>query len=89
MSADGRTLFVGSAVDGAAVFTIDTATLQIAHRWPMSADVSDIGLSVDGQRLYVALQDGVTVLDAGTGQKLTDGVVPGDRVHPPRGIDRG
>ena len=37
----------------------------------MSADVSDIGLSVDGHRLYVALQDGVTILDAGSGQELT------------------
>jgi DNA-binding beta-propeller fold protein YncE len=71
VSADGRTLFVGSAVDGAAVFAIDTATLQVAQRWPMSADVSDIGLSVDGRRLYVALRDGVAVLDAGTGEELT------------------
>ena len=43
----------------------------MTHRWPMSADVSDIGLSVDGRRLYVALQDGVAILDAGSGQELT------------------
>ena len=30
-----------------------------------------LGLSVDGRRLYVALRDGVAVLDAGTGQELT------------------
>jgi DNA-binding beta-propeller fold protein YncE len=70
VSADGRTLFVGSAVDGPAVFAIDTATLQVAHRWSMSADVSDIGLSVDGLRLYVALNDGVAILNSSTGQEL-------------------
>ena len=37
----------------------------------MSGDVSGLGLSVDGQRLYVALQNGVEVLDAATGQELT------------------
>ena len=64
VSADGRTLFVGSLGDGAAVYAIDTSSMQIVHRWPMSGDVSGLGLSVDGLRLYVALPDGVTVLDA-------------------------
>ena len=71
VSADGRTLFVGSAVDGAAVFAIDTATLEVAHRWPMTGDVSGLGLSVDGLRLYVALNDGVAILNSSTGQELT------------------
>ena len=71
VSADGRTLFVGSAVDGPAVFAIDTATLQVAHRWPMTGDVSGLGLSVDGLRLYVALSDGVAILNSSTGQELT------------------
>jgi DNA-binding beta-propeller fold protein YncE len=71
VSADGRTLYVGSFGDGAAVFAIDTTSLQVVHRWPMSGDVSGLGLSVDGQRLYVALQDGVAVLDAANGHELT------------------
>jgi DNA-binding beta-propeller fold protein YncE len=71
VSADGRTLFVGSAGDGAAVFAIDTTSLRVVHRWPMRGDVSGLGLSVDGQRLYVALQDGVTALDASTGAELS------------------
>jgi DNA-binding beta-propeller fold protein YncE len=77
VSADGRTLFVGSAVDGAAVFAIDTATLQVADRWPMTGDVSGLGLSVDGLRLYVALDDGVTILNSATGQELTAMPFPG------------
>ena len=32
--------------------------------------MSGLGLSVDGLRLYVALEDGVAVLDAATGQEL-------------------
>jgi hypothetical protein len=71
VSADGRTLFVGSREDGDAVFAIDTASLEVVHRWPMSGDVSGLGLSVDGLRLYVALQDGVAILDSSTGQELT------------------
>ncbi|MGZ5298651.1 MAG: YncE family protein [Actinomycetota bacterium] len=71
VSADGRTLYVGSLDDGAAVLAIDTASLEVAHRWPMHGDVSGLGLSADGQRLYVALEDGVAVLDAATGQELT------------------
>jgi hypothetical protein len=45
--------------------------MQVVHRWPMSGDVSGLGLSVDGLRLYVAQPDGVTVLDASTGAELT------------------
>jgi len=71
VSADGRTLFVGSLGDGAAVYAIDTSSMQVVHRWPMSGDVSGLGLSVDGRRLYVALPDGVTILDASTGAELT------------------
>jgi DNA-binding beta-propeller fold protein YncE len=71
VSTDGRTLFVGSAVDGAAVFAIDTATLEVMDRWPMTGDVSGLGLSVDGLRLYVALDDGVAILDSTTGRELT------------------
>ncbi len=71
VSADGRTLYIGSLADGAAVFAIDTTSLDVVSRWPVQGDVSGLGLSVDGLRLYVALQDGVAVLDAVTGEELT------------------
>ena len=45
--------------------------MEIVHRWPVSGDVSGLGLSVDGRRLYVALSDGVTALDPSTGAELT------------------
>ena len=70
-------MFVGSLSDGAAVYAIDTSSMQIVHRWPMSGDVSGLGLSVDGLRLYVAIPDGVTVLDASTGSQLTSLPFPG------------
>jgi hypothetical protein len=43
----------------------------VTDRWPMSGDVSGLGLSVDGLRLYVALDDGVAILNSSTGQELT------------------
>jgi sugar lactone lactonase YvrE len=70
VSADGNTLFVGSLGDGAAVYAIDTTSFRVMDRWPTSGAVSGLGLSVDGRRLYVALRDGVDVLDAATGAEI-------------------
>lgn len=70
VSADGDTLFVGSTSDGSAVYAIDTATLDIVHRWPMQGVVSGLGLSGDGLRLYVVLDDRAAVLDPSTGEEL-------------------
>ena len=70
MSADGDTLFIGSVADGSALYAIDTATLDVVHRWPMRGVVSGLGLSGDGLRLYVALDDRVAVLDPATGEEL-------------------
>lgn len=70
VSADGETLFVGSAADGSALYAIDTATLDVVHRWPMRGVVSGLGLSGDGLRLYVGLDDRVAVLDPATGEEL-------------------
>ncbi|MGQ0668936.1 MAG: YncE family protein, partial [Actinomycetota bacterium] len=70
VSADGDTLFVGSVGDGSAVYAIDSATLDVLHRWPLDGIVSGLGLSGDGLRLYVALGDRVAVLDPATGQEL-------------------
>jgi DNA-binding beta-propeller fold protein YncE len=71
-SADGATLFVSSAMDGAAVYAIDTASMAVADRWTVPAAVRDLALSVDGGRLYAALDDRVAILDAGTGTGLWD-----------------
>lgn len=71
VSADGRTLFVGSVGDGSTVDAIDTTTFTIVHDWSMAAMVLGLGLSDDGLRLYVGQREGVTVLDALTGAELT------------------
>ncbi|HKZ76573.1 MAG TPA: hypothetical protein VJ259_07900, partial [Actinomycetota bacterium] len=70
VSADGDTMFIGSVADGSALYAIDTATLDVVHRWPMQRVVSGLGLSGDGLRLYVALDDRVAVLDLSTGEEL-------------------
>jgi hypothetical protein len=71
-SADGATLFVSSARDGAAVYAIDTATMEVAARWTVPAAVRDLALSGDGRRLYAALEDRVAILDAVTGAGLLE-----------------
>ena len=70
-SVDGSRLFVGSAMDGAAVYEIDAATMEIVDRWSMASDVGALALSADGARLYAALEDRIAVLDAATGEQLT------------------
>ena len=70
MSGDGDTMFIGSVADGSALYAIDTATLDVVHRWPLRGVVSGLGLSGDGLRLYVALDDRVAVLDPATGEEL-------------------
>ena len=71
VSADGRTLFVGSVGDGSTVDAIDTTTFAIVHSWAMGATVLGLGLSDDGLRLYVGQREGVTILDASTGTEIT------------------
>jgi hypothetical protein len=36
----------------------------------MDASVRDLGLSVDGERLYAALEDGIALLDPDDGSRL-------------------
>lgn len=75
LSADDGTLFVGTGgSDSSVLYAIDTTTFQVAHHWPMIGDLSGLGLSLDGVRLYVALGDHLAVLDPATGEEL--GAVP-------------
>jgi hypothetical protein len=73
MSADGSTLYVGSAGEDA-VFALDTQTMRVLDRWSMPAGVSDLALSADGARLYAATSDQVVVVDAASGASL--GTIP-------------
>ena len=80
VSADGRTLFVAATGDESTLFAVDTETLVVAHRWDVDGPVSGLGLSADGERLYVALGHGVEIVDPSTGGLLAD--VPLDATGP-------
>jgi hypothetical protein len=69
VSADGSALFVGTSGEHAGVTKIDTDTFEILRTWETD-DVSGLGLSADGERLYVAFDDRVEVMDATTGSEL-------------------
>jgi len=72
ISADGGTLFVGTAGGGGDVVAMDTGTLGVVHRWPTGGAVSGLGLSLDGARLYVAQAGRLEVLSAANGRALDD-----------------
>jgi hypothetical protein len=76
VSADGSTLFVGSAAGRGAVTAIDTGSFEPVTTWPTDGAVSGLGLSLDGQRLYVAVADGLEVLSARNGRALGDVAIP-------------
>jgi hypothetical protein len=69
VSADGSALFVGTSGEQSAVTKIDTDTFEVVRTWETD-DVSGLGLSADGERLYVAFDDRVEVMDATTGSEL-------------------
>ena len=69
VSADGSALFVATSGEHSGVTRIDTDTFEVVRRWETD-DVSGLGLSADGERLYVAFDDRVEVMDATTGSDL-------------------
>ena len=69
VSADGSALFVATAGEHSGVTRIDTDTFEVVRTWETD-DVSGLGLSADGERLYVAFDDRVEVMDATTGSDL-------------------
>src|SRR5262245_15214098 len=75
----GASLYVGAAGE---VARIDADSLRVTDVWE-TGDVTGLGLSADGKRLYVAVGDDVEVLDAATGAALGTVSVPS-----PAPIDR-
>jgi hypothetical protein len=69
VSEDGSALFVATAGEHAGITRIDTDTFEVVRRWATD-DVSGLGVSADGERLYVAFDDRVEVKDATTGSEL-------------------
>jgi hypothetical protein len=69
VSQDGSALFVATAGERSGVTKIDTDTFEVVHTWNTD-DVSGLGLSADGDRLYVAFDGRVEVMDARTGSEL-------------------
>ena len=69
VSGDGSALFVATAGEHSGVTRIDTDTFEVLRTWATD-DVSGLGLSADGERLYVAFDDRVAVVDARTGSEL-------------------
>jgi hypothetical protein len=69
VSADGSALFVATAGEHSGVTRIDTDTFEVVRTWETD-DVSGLGLSADGRRLYVAFDDRVEVMNATTGSEL-------------------
>jgi DNA-binding beta-propeller fold protein YncE len=72
VSADGSTLFVGTAGGDGAVTAVDTSSFDVSRTWSTGGGVSGLGLSLDGARLYVALTDRLEVLNAASGRDLGD-----------------
>jgi hypothetical protein len=70
VSADGSTLFVGTAGGAGAVTAIDTTSFAVTRTLATHGGVSGLGLSLDGARLYVALTDTLEVLNAASGRDL-------------------
>jgi hypothetical protein len=70
MSRDGETLVLATAGDGSVVVALDVATLDVVGRWSLDGEVSSLGLSADGARLYAAVGGGMAVLDTTTGAEL-------------------
>ena len=72
VSADGSTLFVGTAGGDGAVTAVDTSSFDVSRTWSTGGGVAGLGLSLDGARLYVALTDRLEVLNAASGRDLGD-----------------
>ena len=71
ISSDGSTLFVATAGDhGSTVTAVDAGTFDVIETWRLDGNMTGLGLSDDGARLYVAFDDRIAVVDATTGTEL-------------------
>ena len=81
VSADGGTMFVGSAGGGAAIHAFATDTFEPTARWSMPSVVHDVARSADGERLYAVLDDAIALVDPGDGSTLDRVAIGGvDRI---------
>lgn len=71
VSADGTTLFVGA---GRSIVEIDTGSFAVTKRITTDGDVTGMGLSSKGDRIYAAVGGELEVFDPSTGSRL--GAVP-------------
>jgi hypothetical protein len=71
ISPDGSALFIATAGDhGSTVTAVDARTFDVLETWRLDGNMTGLGLSADGARLYVALDDRIAVVDATTGAEL-------------------
>jgi outer membrane protein assembly factor BamB len=80
ISPDGQTLFVAIAGDdtsaatagddGSLVTALDASTFEVLDTWRLDESVTGLGVSTDGDSLYVASELGISVLDTSTGDEL-------------------
>jgi DNA-binding beta-propeller fold protein YncE len=68
------TLYVAGA---SAVLALDPRTLEVERHLPVPAVPRGLGISADGQHLYLSLSDRVAALDAASGAELRSIALPG------------
>jgi hypothetical protein len=72
ISPDGSSLFVAR---GSGIVTLDVATLRLTQAWSLRSPVSGLGFSADGRRLYLAMPDGIELVDPSNGHAIRE--IPG------------
>jgi len=55
---------------GSQVLVLDGRTLETTQRWDMGERVSGLAVGLDGARLYLAVRNGVKVVDSATGHVI-------------------
>jgi hypothetical protein len=74
LSPDGRALYVST---GKSIVTLDAMTLVPLAKWNLPSPASGLGVTLDGERLYVAMPGRVEALNAATGASVWSMRVPG------------
>jgi hypothetical protein len=59
------------------VVAVEPERLRVIARWHMGGEVSGLGVSPDGRRIYVALGRRIVALDPGSGRRLGEFAAPG------------